>query len=311
MKKLLTILLFLSTVQAMAQQDALYSQYMYNPFVVNPAYAGTRNSYSAVLLHRSQWINIDGAPQTQSVAVHAPTNKYNLAWGVNFGHDGLGPQNSYTGAGTIGYHLKFKNSKLAFALRGGFISTVFDYNKLNFKDDGDVFDLNGKYAKTVPSFDFGTYYYGKKFYIGFSVNHITKHKIAFQEADLSGTSLSAKSGLYLRRHFFLTGGYVFDIRPNFVIKPSFLLKHTNGAPPNLDLNFSMLFYKRVWLGFSARSTSTIVAMLDVNITDFLRLGYAYDLSINKLGSYNKGSHEVFIGFDFNLKKSDVVSPRYL
>jgi type IX secretion system PorP/SprF family membrane protein len=145
-----------------------------------------------------------------------------------------------------------------------------------------------------------------------SINHLSTHRIAFSEDDVpaSGSSTSL-TGLLLRRHFFLSLGYVFDLKPNFVLRPSILIKRTNGALPNVDLTLSALIYKRLWLGISLRNNSSLVFMIDVNITDFLRIGYAYDQSLGALAGYNRGSHEAFLGFDFNLKKSNVVSPRYL
>lgn len=306
MKKFLVYLFLLLSCESYAQQDALYSQYMFNPFAINPAYAGSRNSYSAVLLHRSQWVGIPGAPSTQSFAVHAPAGKSGLAWGINIAHDQIGPSRNILAAGTGSYHIRFKESKLSFALRAGIYNTVLDRNQLNFKEDQDQFDIGGKQGAMVPSFDFGAYYYMKKFYAGLSINHLTRHTFNFK--DYSDTVISNMS---LKRHIMLNTGYVFEMKRDIILKPSLLVKFVPGAPINLDINLSALFYKRVWLGVSLRNTSSIVLMTDINITDFMRIGYAYDLNYNKLGAYNKGSHEIFIGVDFNLKNHQTISPRYL
>jgi type IX secretion system PorP/SprF family membrane protein len=307
MKKFILIfLIFVAAGDIYAQQDALYSQYMFNPFAINPAYAGSRNSYSAVLLHRSQWVGMPGAPTTQSFAVHAPAAKSGIAWGINFAHDQIGPSRNILAAGTVGYILKFDKSKLAFGLRGGIYNTVLDRNQLNFKEDNDQLDIGGKEGAMVPSFDFGVYYYMQKFYAGISANHLTRHSFDFDDyADTVLTNMS------LRRHFMLNAGYVWELKRNFILKPSFFVKAVPGAPVNVDLNVSAMFYKRFWLGVSFRNTSSIVLMTEINITDFMRIGYAYDLNYDKFGSYNRGSHEVFLGFDFNLKNTQTVSPRYL
>lgn len=306
-------MLFLAAFDGFGQQDAIYSQYMFNPFAINPAYAGTRNSYSAVMLGRFQWVGIEGAPNTQTFAVHAPTNKFNLAWGIHLGQDGLGPQNSFLYGATIGYHLKMKKSTLSFAIRGGAVTTRFHYSKLDFKDVNDPLSVStsglGTVGKTVPSIDAGMYYYTKKMYVGASLTHLTRHQIAFDQ-DYDSTGLTGV-GLYLRPHMFVTGGYVFDIKPNFMIKPSLMVKMTPGAPINVDANVSFLLYKKFWLGASLRSTSAVVLMVDVNITDFLRMGYAFDFTYNALMTHQNGSHEVFLGFDFNLKDKNTVSPRLL
>lgn len=289
-----------------AQQDALYSQYMFNPFAINPAYAGSRNSYSAVLLHRSQWVGMPGAPSTQSFALHAPAAKSGIAWGINFAHDQIGPSRNIIFAGTGAYILKFDKSKLSFGLRAGIYNTVLNRDMLNFKEDNDQLDIGGKEGAMVPSFDFGVYYYMRRFYAGFSANHLTKHTFNFK--DYSDTVLTNMS---LKRHFMVNAGYVWEIKRNFILKPSVLVKAVPGAPVNIDMNVSALFYKRFWVGLSLRNTSSIVIMTEVNITDFMRAGYAFDLNYNKFGSYNKGSHEIFLGFDFNLKNAQTVSPRYL
>lgn len=304
MKKIIAIFLLSLCFNGMAQQDAIYSQYIFNPFAINPAYAGSRNSYSAVLLHRSQWVGIEGAPTTQTLAVHAPLNKMNIAWGVNFSHDQLGPSRNVLAGATGAYHLKFTESKLAFGLRLGLYNTVMDRSLFNFKEDGDQFDVGGTESAIVPSFDFGVYYYKTRFFAGLSVNHITKHKFSFDD-------FPTNDNLYLRRHIMLSTGYVFEFSRKFIFKPSLLIKHANGAEPNLDLNLSFMFYKRFWLGVGVRNSSSINFMTDINVTDFMRVGYAFDLTVNALNPYTKGTHEVLIGFDFDVKNKQTVSPRYL
>jgi len=302
-KHFVAALLLFTSVNLMAQQDAIYSQYMFNPFAINPAYAGTRNSMSAVILHRSQWVGIEGAPVTQTATVHAPVNKYNIAWGINLAHDKLGPTRNIIAAGTIAYHLKFKESKLSFGLRGGIYNSIFNKNLLNFKQDGDPYDVGGVSSAVVPSFDFGMYYYKTKFFVGISATHLWSTNFKYDDLP--------NSNMYLRTHTMLTTGYVFEINNKLVLKPSLFIKSTNTSPFNLDINLSALLYKKVWLGISFRNTSSVNFLLDMNVTDYLRVGYAYDLLINQLSQYSKGTHELFIGFDFDIKKSQTVSPRYL
>ncbi|MBD3636644.1 MAG: type IX secretion system membrane protein PorP/SprF [Crocinitomicaceae bacterium] len=306
MKKIVLFIFIVLSCQSFAQQDAIYSQYMFNPFAINPAYAGSRTSYSMVLLHRSQWVGMPGAPQTQSFAMHAPAGESGIAWGVNFAHDQIGPSRNIMAGATGAYIIKFKESKLAFGLRAGIYNTILDRSQLNFKEDNDQLDIGGTESAMVPSFDFGMYYYATKFYAGLSANHLTKHTFNFDDyAD------SVVTNMALKRHFMLNAGYVWEIKRNFILKPSFLVKAVFGAPLNVDLNISALIYKRVWFGLSLRNTSNIVFLTEINITDFMRVGYAYDWNYDKLGNYNKGSHEVFLGFDFNLKNQQTISPRYL
>jgi type IX secretion system PorP/SprF family membrane protein len=307
-KHLILIAILFINLCSFGQQDAIYSQYSFNPLVINPAYAGSRNSISAVLLHRSQWVGISDAPRTQTLAIHSPTNKSKLAFGFNMAYDVIGPVNNLNAGFSTAYHLEFKKSKLSLALRAGFYNTTLNKNKLTFLDNSDLFNEGGVVTTTVPSFDFGAYYYKTRFYLGLSINHLTQHGFKFYE---NVTLNTGELNYELKTHAFLSGGYVFDINKNLMFKPSFLLKGTRGAAANLDLSFNALFYKKIWLGISFRNKSSVNFMTEINITDYLRLGYAYDLSINKLSQFNNGSHEIFIGFDFNLKSKKIVSPRYL
>jgi type IX secretion system PorP/SprF family membrane protein len=276
--------------------------------VINPAYAGSRNSISAVLLHRSQWVGLKDAPRTETFAIHSPTNKSKFAFGFNMAYDAIGPTKNLNAGFSTAYHLKFRKSKLSLALRAGFYNSNLDKNKLTFQNSTDLFNEGGVVSSTVPSFDFGAYYYKTKFYLGLSINHITQHGFSFFE-NVSGNS--GDLNYELRTHAFISGGYVFDLKKNFMFKPSFLFKASPGALPNMDLSFNALFYKRFWLGVSFRNKSSVNFMTEFNLTDFFRIGYAYDVIVNKLSQYNKGSHEIFIGFDFSLKSNKILSPRYL
>ena len=304
MKRYLLILtIMLSGWSAFGQQDAMYSQYMFNPFAINPAYAGTRNSYSAVFLHRSQWVGINDAPTTQSFAVHAPVTKYKLAWGINVMNDKIGPTRNLMAGGTIAYHLEMGESTLSFGLRGGIVNTVLDRNALNFKDETDPFNIGGRVSSLVPTIDFGLYYFKTKFFAGLSVNHITRHQY-----DFDGFS---NDDLFLRTHVMANAGYVFEFNRKVMFKPSILVKFVENAPLSVDVNANFLLYQKLWLGLSLRSTNSIIFLVDFNITDYLRIGYAYDLNYTPLGNYSNGSHEILIGFDFNVRKKQAESPRYL
>jgi type IX secretion system PorP/SprF family membrane protein len=307
MKNLIFLIFITYTVYGHSQQDAIYSQYTFNPLAINPAYAGSRNSFSAVLLHRSQWVGFEGAPTTQTLAVHSPVNQTKLAGGLNLYYDKIGPSTNLNVAATGAYHIQLKKAKLSLALRGGVYSSTLDKNQLTFKDETDLFNQEGTVTSAVPSFDFGMYYYKTKFYLGLSLTHINRAGFKFYENIVS----DSKNSYALKPHLFFNGGYVFEISEKIIFKPSFLFKSTQGAPANLDLSFNAMFYKKFWLGISFRNKSSVNFMTEWNITDYLRIGYAYDLSVNKLSKYNRGSHELFIGFDFNFKSKKIVSPRYL
>jgi type IX secretion system PorP/SprF family membrane protein len=305
MKKIFILVIgLLLSLGLKAQQDALYSQYMFNPFSINPAYAGSRNSISAVALHRSQWIGIEGAPMTQSFSVHTPSGEKGIAFGLNFVHDHLGPTRNMWGAFTGAYHVKMKKAKLAFALRGGFFNSTLDRNLLTFENPADQFNSGGKDASLVPSFDFGAYYYRDRFYAGLSVNHLTKHNFDF-------SNYPTNTALFLNRHYMLMTGTVFKIRQGLLLKPSLLFRYAEGGIPSVDVNFSALVKNFWWIGASFRNKNSLVFLTEFNVTDYLRIGYSFDLTLNKLRTYNNGSHELFIGFDFTTGSTKNTSPRYL
>lgn len=307
MKKRKLIYLFLgilSFTEGFSQQDALYSQYMFNPFMINPAYAGSRNATSAVLLFREQWLGIDGAPSTQTFSIHSPFSKNHMALGLNISNDVIGPTRNTGGFLTYAYHIKMSKGKLAFALRGGIYNSRLDQSMLNYQDQTDHFIGNTTANANSPSFDFGTYYYTNKFYLGFSATHLTENKFLYD-------GLPEESNFELKRHYMLATGYAWEMSKNVVFKPSVLVKYVENAPVNIDANASVLLKKVFWLGLSYRSAGSLVFITEYNIAQFIRIGYSYDLVTSNLKRFSGATHELFVGFDFNLRKVKSVSPRYL
>jgi type IX secretion system PorP/SprF family membrane protein len=301
---LLTLLGFMLLGESYGQQDAIYSQYMFNPFMINPAYAGSRDALSGTLLFRQQWVGIDGAPSTQTFSMHSPIGNQKLAGGINVVNDAIGPTRN-TGAFLTGaYHFKLGKGKLSFGLRGGIYNSRLDRSKLNYDNPADKFNNQGTTNAMAPSFDFGTYYYTSKFYAGFSATHLTQQKFAYDD-------YPTDAQVFLKRHFFFATGAAFELGKSTVFKPSVLLKYVDGAPLNYDVNASFLFKKLFWLGASYRSGNGVTFITEVNVTDFLRLGYSYDLVLNRLKKFTLGTHEIMLGFDLNIKKTKHISPRYL
>jgi type IX secretion system PorP/SprF family membrane protein len=302
MKKLFFALGCILSITASAQQDALFSQYMFNPFAINPAYAGSRNSLSGVMLARRQWAGFSGAPTTGTFAVHSPFKGKNFALGFNGIVEEIGPSINSGAFLTYAYHLRLPVGKLSLGLRGGLFSSRFNNGLLNFDNPADVNNTGGVIRGMVPNFDFGAYYYTQKFYIGFSSTHLTGGNVRFRESTLTHE---------IKRHYILATGIALPVNPNFVVKPSVMVRYVNGAPLNVDVNASVLLQKKFWVGFSYRTSNSLVAVLEYNATDFLRLGYSYDYALGKIRNYNNGSHELFIGLDLNVSKKTSISTRYL
>lgn len=306
MKGLGLILILFISAFAHGQQDALYSQYAYNQYAINPAYAGSRNSFSGVALHRSQWIGIKDAPSVQSFTIHSPLSRTALAYGLSVSRESLGPVTNSTFNFSLGYHIRLKKSKLSLALRGGAYHAVLNHDLLTFQNEADVFRIGGRESTLVPNIDFGAYYYSSRFFVGLALNHLTNETFNF-------TNYPENSNWQLKTHMYVHTGYVFNLKKNIKFKPTVLVKYTDATFPNIDVAFNFMFYKKFWLGVSMRNVSSINFLTEWNIKEYLRIGYAYDYSINKLTTYTSGSHELFLGFDFNLKKSrsNLISPRYL
>ncbi len=304
MKKLIVLVISFFSFSGFAQQDAIYNQYLFNPFAINPAYAGSREAINTTLISRSQWVGLDGAPNTQTLGLSSPANQKNLAWGVNLLRDKLGPTNNLFAAGTIAYRLHLNQGTLNFGLRGGIYNSVFDNGILNFREENDILDDNVRTSSVVPTFDFGLYYYTDRFFAGLSITHLNQQRFNFDQLD--------NQEYFLRRHVFISTGYVYKTKKNILIKPSMLIKYSAPTGLNVDFNLNALFNEIAWIGFGVRNFSNLIFLTDINITDYLRIGYSYDLTLSKLKNFNNGSHEILIGFDFNLKKkANLNSPRYL
>lgn len=305
MKRIFLLIIILQPFYTLlAQQDALYSQYMFNQFVINPAYAGTRDAISMVMVSRSQWLNIPGAPQTFTFSAHGPIAKHKMALGLQAFSDKIGPNNNSGAYFTYAYHLKLNDAKLVMGLKGGVYSAELNWNALVYENKTDQFTGTQNSQTTATTFDFGAYYYTNNFYFGLSATHINKPRINY-------LFLPENAGFYLRRHFFMITGYAHELNDKWLLKPSLMIRKTSVSPVNLDLNCSVLYNKKLWLGTSFRSSRSIVLLTEYVIKESLRIGYSADITLNRLRSHSGLSHEIMLGYDFSLIKTKSVSPRYL
>lgn len=284
----------------------MFSQYMFNKLAVNPGYAGSRELLSADMIYRYQWVNIEGAPKTVSFALHSPLNNPHLALGFNLSNDKIGPLSNTSAMATFAYRIIFPKSKLSFGLQAGVKSSDVLWSKFNVKDAGESFlEMSNQVEnKVIPDANFGVYYYSDKFYAGVSARQLLQNQTLLSSDNLGNTQFSK-----LATHFYAMTGAAFPLNDNVVFRPSLLAKFVNNAPPQLDLNASFLFANTLWVGASYRTEKAIALITEVNIAQNLRIGYSYDIWMNELQSYNKGSHEIRISFDFNVGKR-ILTPRY-
>lgn len=288
--------LVLSSSTIFAQQDPQYTQYMYNMNIINPAYAGSTGFTSIGLLGRTQWVGVDGAPQTATLSINGPVGN-NLGLGFSVIHDEIGPVKEDNVDVDFSYTLNLSDeNKFAFGIKAG--ATFLNVREFTTVDPD---PLNAPVSLITPNFGVGLMYYNDHFYAGLSVPNFIESRYLDKENGISSTASE-------KAHIFLTSGYVFDLDENLKLKPSTMLKAAQGAPLSVDLSLNLLVQEKVELGLSVRLDDSISGMVGYNISQDLRVGYAYDHTISNYGVYNSGSHEIMILFDLFKKK--IKSPRF-
>jgi type IX secretion system PorP/SprF family membrane protein len=305
MKKYFFFLLITSlSMVSMAQQDALYSQYMFNKLVLNPAYAGTRDALSLTMVGRQQWVGLEGAPSTVSFTAHSPLKNDRIGLGLYVYTDALGPMQTYGVISAYSYKVRIGPGRLSFGLQFGVKHLSIDWQKVTMPDQNDVAYFGQSGDNTVLDANFGMYYYTKNYYIGFASKHLFEQQIGTLE--LQDDMVYAT----LLRHFYGMGGVAIPLNENLVLKPSMLIKYVKNAPVQADFNANLLIYKKLWVGVSYRTEKTAVFLAELLVNDRLRVGYSYDIFLNKLRVTNRGSHEILVGFDFPVFKRRMLTPRY-
>ena len=310
MKKIIIQFITLLTATVMwSQQEVQYTQYMYNMSVINPAYTtGTVGVYNLGALYRTQWVGVNGAPTSTNLFAHVPINNQ-VEVGLTYVNDNIGnivKENNIFA--DFAYKLNLEEyGNLSFGVKAGASFFNADFTGLNLESGGSATDPNFSENINQSNFNFGAgiYYNTDKYYIGFSVPYMLKSDYAINE---NGTYQNIQ-----KPHFYLTGGYVFDVNEDFKLKPSFMAKAVNGAPIALDLSANVLYQNRIELGFGYRLNDAVIGMINFGITPELRIGYAYDYTISNLDAFSSGSHEFFLLYNldsFNLNKGFDKSPRF-
>lgn len=303
---LLLVTLTITSLTVFAQRDALYSQYMFNQLVINPAYSGSKEELSMAVIKRSQWVGLDGAPKTLTVSAHSPLRNENVALGMYVYTDQIGAENELGVVGSYAYRVKLGKGKLCFGLQAGVSQVTTDWKEVTVRDETDPIYTSRPKGGFKPDANFGVYYYTPNYYLGLSSKHLFENQFGKVE-NADGTS----SYSTLTRHIYAMGGLAIPVSDKIVFKPSTLVKYAQNAPLNVDLNASFLFNNKIWLGASYRTgNKTTVFMIELQATSNLKIGYAYDAAMGGLKSYNSGSHEIMLGYDLNLFKPRVLTPRY-
>ncbi len=293
----------LFSIHSFSQQEEQSSLYMFNALNFNPAYAGSRGSLNITAIGRFQWVGINGAPMTQFLSVHAPIARQNIGLGLNIVNDVIGSRNRTSVYADFAFSIRLNrnNHRLAFGVNGGVDLWQMNVGNMIINDPTDPSASN--FSKTVGNFGGGIYYYGQRHYIGFSVPRILENELNNPNQALGGTSASA-------RHFYIMGGYVFNLNSVVKFKPSTLIKLTPNAPFTFDLNASFLLFEKIWAGAMYRFNESAGFNFSYTFADMFTIGYAFDFAYNDLRFNQYGSHEVMLQLDLRKKQKNYLSPRY-
>lgn len=274
---------------------------MYNTININPAYAGSRDALSMFLLHRSQWVGLDGAPVTNNVSVHTPIGGSNFGIGVSFINDRIGPVDENTISADLAYFIQVsENYKLSVGLKGTANLFNLDVNKLNIYNPTDLQFQNSD-TDFSPNIGAGLYLFSDRTYVGLSVPSFFETN-RYNDNDVTITKD--------RMHFYFMAGHIFDLGENIKFKPALLAKAVEGAPLQADITANFLFYEKFTLGAAYRWDAAVSALAGFQLSDSIFLGYGYDMETTKLRHYNSGSHEIFLRFELFNKYSQLISPRF-
>ncbi|WP_373310098.1 PorP/SprF family type IX secretion system membrane protein [Capnocytophaga cynodegmi] len=298
------MLMLLLCTGVFAQQESQYTQYMYNTMMFNPGYAGSRDVGSFFGLYRTQWVGLEGAPKTATLSYHTPIRDKNVGLGVSLFHESIGPQQDNTFLVDFSYTLNFENSKLAFGLKGSAGFFQLDVNKLHLYD-GQDYSFTGDNSIFRPNVGAGLFWYSDKYYVGFSVPNLLETEV-FRRNDQNREVSVLKNS----QHYYLIGGYVFDLTENTKFKPAVLSKVSYGAPFQLDVSANFMFNEKFVLGAAWRWSAAVSAMAGFQINDRWFIGYGYDFETTELSRYNSGSHEIFLRYELVKAHRKVVSPRF-
>ena len=294
-------LVLLGSTGATAQQDPHYTQYFDNMLFINPAYAGSRGMLNMTGIHREQWVGFDGRPRSSTFSIHSPLSYESIGLGLTAVNDNIGPMNQTMFYADASYTVKFKNhrGKLAFGVKGGINLINIGREGLNTDNPNDPKLLQNIRNNINPNFGFGIYYHTPGFFIGVSTPKLLERSYD----ELSTTNLE-------RRHYFATIGGVIRLSDKGKLRPTSLLKITEGAPLSLDLTAAAIYNEKLWLGANYRLLAAFGAFVQVQITPQFKIGVASDFGTQRLRNYNNGSFEIMLSYDCLFKKEGIRSPRY-
>lgn len=302
MKKVLIIIVLISSCWSVfAQQDLMVSQYMFNHAFVNPAAIAVKGGYNASLMYRKQWVQFEGAPESQFLSVDGPVISDKMGLGLLLQTDKIGVNRQTDLMAGYSYIIDMDEIKLSFGLRAGMSVFQANYSEHKAWDTSDDL-LRQNVSSYLPNFGFGSYIKHEKYFAGISIPHILNFD------PNSSLKVDIKNSNQAVRHYYLMGGYNLTLNDNFVLQPSMLLKHSERAPTQLDLNALVEFKQKYSLGIGYRTGDSFILLTKIEIMEKFQFGYSFDVTLTDIRDYSKGSHEIMLNYSFgNTSKASLPS----
>lgn len=303
------LIVLLATFSTYAQQDAQFTQYMYNMSLINPGYATDNlGTYNFGGIYRAQWVGAEGAPNTASLFAHTPINDH-FETGFNMVHDaiGEGAVTETTFSGDLSYRVALNNkAKLSVGFKAGINLFNTNFNGFRLNDDNISSDPSFQnLSQSYFNLGAGVFYFTDNYYVGLSAPNFLPNKQLKENNGINAIGID-------ETHLFFTGGYVFNLTENIKFKPAFMTKIIKNTPLSADLTANFLFYDKFEIGAAHRFDDSFSGLVNYKVNKELRIGYAYDHTVNNLGQFNSGSHEIIILYDLDVfgKKGYDKSPRF-
>lgn len=306
LRHIILLLLMLVALMGFSQQDPMFTQYMNNPQLINPAYAGSHGNFNVNGISRQQWVGagIDWAPKTTSISINSPFLDYRVGIGMDFMNDKIGPMTQTALFTNYAYQIEFKNgATLALGLKAGFNFFEKDLSGLITTEYDRYVAEHTVVNKLLFNTGVGAYYFNERYFVGMSVPKLIRN--SFSEVD-NTFEINSRQEM----HLFMTAGYVFDLNTVFKLKPTAMLRMVDGAPVSYEFTATAIFVDKVWFGLMYRWGDAVAAHVRAEIKDGVQIGYSYDLTTSELNQFNSGTHEIFISYTIVKKGKRILSPRY-
>ncbi len=302
MKKIIkSLILLLIPVGLAGQLTPVTNQYILNPLKINPSYAGSRGGLSVAASYRQQWVGITGAPRTMGLEIDAPVLSNKLGLGLFVVNDQIGVTKQTEFMTSYAYRINVGDGLLALGLGAGLVATNTAWSDLIVLDPGDEYYLIDSRVFVVPDFSFGIYYNVNNYFLGFSIPRLLGYEFDF---DQNKYSLKVDPGQY---NYVLNTGYLFSLGQKTKFMPSALVSYSPGDKLLYDASAHFILNDKLWLGATYRSTSSVSALAQFAINNQFKIAYSYDYNFGELSTYNSGSHEIMLRYEFRYKV-DVINP---